>query len=276
MSRWPRTVLRRRRQYLRDVLEDLRRFLRGTRDPDLPPVRLRFVGAGDFREQGAALLRLLVDVGGLRPSDRVLDIGCGAGRVAMPLTGYLSPSGTYDGMDPVKPAIRWCQRRITSRHPTFRFTHVDVYNSFYHRRGELGTTFRFPYADGAFTFAFATSVFTHLVPEVTRNYLGEAHRVVRSGGTLLATFFLRDVASDGAAGERDLEFPHRRDGHALQDPEVPDAAICYDLATAEELLDAAGWRLTRLEPGAWRGRVGAPSYQDTLVVERIDVRATRV
>ena len=36
------------RLYLRGVLADLT----GPRDPDLPPNRLRFVGAGDFRAVG--------------------------------------------------------------------------------------------------------------------------------------------------------------------------------------------------------------------------------
>ena len=42
---------------------------------------------------------------GLKPEHRVLDIGCGVGRVALPLTRYLT-SGTYDGFDIVKRWIR--------------------------------------------------------------------------------------------------------------------------------------------------------------------------
>ena len=34
-----------------------------------------------------------------QPGERVLDIGCGIGRMARPLTPYLTPPGAYDGFD---------------------------------------------------------------------------------------------------------------------------------------------------------------------------------
>jgi protein-L-isoaspartate O-methyltransferase len=45
-----------------------------------------FVGDGDYRAIGAEYLGHFVRLGGLKPSDRVLDIGCGIGRMAVPLT----------------------------------------------------------------------------------------------------------------------------------------------------------------------------------------------
>ena len=176
-------------------------------------MRLRFVGAGDFRAVGEEMVKLLTSVGGLQADDRVLYIGCGAGRVALPLTRLLT--STYEGFDVVKAAIRWCQRHITAHHPRFRFRHANLYNSFYNRRGVDAAHFRFPYDDASFDFAFATSVFTHLDVDSTRNYLDEAHRVLRPGGRLLATFFVL-----GAGHVPGFEFPHRFDG-ALAQPQRP-------------------------------------------------------
>jgi len=132
-------------RYLRGALSDLRLFVTGNRDPKLPPIRLRFVGAGDFRAVGDEIVNLLTTVGGLQPNDRVLDIGCGVGRVALPLTKQLT--STYDGFDVVKSAVRWCQRNITPRYPNFRFRHANLYNAFYNRRGVDAAHFRFPYDD---------------------------------------------------------------------------------------------------------------------------------
>src|SRR5512132_200266 len=104
-------------EYLKAAHIDFRLWLTGKGDPELPPLRMRFVGMGDFRAIGEELLNLLVHYGSLRRTDRVLDIGCGIGRVAIPLTRYLEPTATYDGFDVVKRGIDWCRSHITPKHP---------------------------------------------------------------------------------------------------------------------------------------------------------------
>src|SRR6058998_2088843 len=126
---------RRAFDYLAAAHIDLRLWLTGKADPELPPLRMRFVGMGDFRAIGEEMLNLLVHYGGLRRTDRVLDIGSGIGRVAIPLTRYLEPSATYDGFDIVKSGVDWCRGHITPRHPNFRFHLVGVRSSEYRSRG---------------------------------------------------------------------------------------------------------------------------------------------
>ncbi len=72
---------------------------------------------GEFRATGEEFLTYFIEIGGLRPSDRVLDVGCGVGRMAVPLTRYLSPEGRYEGFDVMANAVEWCQRHITPRFP---------------------------------------------------------------------------------------------------------------------------------------------------------------
>ena len=55
-----------------------------------PPWWLRDVGGGDFRAVGQKFLHLFTELADLQPDERVLDIGCGCGRIAFPLTEYLS------------------------------------------------------------------------------------------------------------------------------------------------------------------------------------------
>lgn len=54
----------------------------------------------------------------------MLDVGCGAGRMAIPLMGYLNEKGSYEGFDPVVEHVRWYLEHIESRHPNFRFRYL--------------------------------------------------------------------------------------------------------------------------------------------------------
>jgi SAM-dependent methyltransferase len=138
----------------------------------VPPADLHDVGGGDFKEVGAVFLDLFQKVGGLKPSDDVLDMGCGIGRIAVPLAGHLDDSGSYAGFDIVPDAIEWCRENVSPLHRNFEFTQADLYNKRYNPEGPTkATEFSFPYPDDNFDFALATSLFTHLLPEEMKHYL---------------------------------------------------------------------------------------------------------
>jgi SAM-dependent methyltransferase len=246
---------------------------RGRRDPLVPPRRLwGTVGDTDFVATGDALLGLLVEEAGLAPGDRVLDVGCGIGRVARALAGHLAQDGAYAGFDVSADAVAWCARRYARRHPNFEFAHLDVRNDRYNLGGStLARDARFPYDDASFDVAVATSVFTHLLSDEADRYLAETARVLRPGGRLLATFFLLDDAArrrqrEGAAA---IAFPHEHWPAAFADADLPQSAVAYDEAWVRERLAAHGLtpRPETLR-GSWSGHPGAAGFQDVLVAER--------
>src|SRR5712671_5833105 len=96
--------------------------LRG-RDRLTPPKSLIFVGDGDFEQAGREFRRYFIELANLQPHDRVLDVGCGIGRMAVPLTDYMSQEGEYWGFDIVRSGIEWCQSRISADFPNFHFQH---------------------------------------------------------------------------------------------------------------------------------------------------------
>src|SRR5258707_14782804 len=98
------------------------------------------VGAGDFHAVGDNLLDTLVTHAGLEPDDRVLDIGCGSGRVARPLAAYLSPTGGYLGFAVSRRAILGCRRRLAATPPAFDFVHPAVRNAAHNARGTRDET----------------------------------------------------------------------------------------------------------------------------------------
>jgi SAM-dependent methyltransferase len=250
--------------------QDLLHRLRGGKTP---PRGLSYAGHGDFVAVGEEFARFFKELGGLRPGDRVLDMGCGIGRMALPLTGYLADGGSYAGFDVGREMVRWCSRNITPRHPNFEFAWAPIYNGMYNPFGHLAASeYRFPYEDASFDFAFATSLFTHLFRADVTHYLGEARRVLRPGGTGLFTFFLvtEEAERESEAGRSLMSFPHTGgEGERILSPRSPERGVGYRVEDLREMLAGAGLEL--VEPihfGLWANAPGGLTLQDIVVARR--------
>jgi SAM-dependent methyltransferase len=242
-------------------------------DPEGAPENLLpGIGRGDFVEVGRTQVRRLIEHGGLRPDDSILDLGCGLGRTARALRDFLSESGRYHGVDVVRDIVRWCQQNLTRVDRRLRFHCAPVHNELYNPGGTSDArSYRFPFEDSSFDFVIAESLFTHLASDDARHYLAEVARVLRPGGTLCMSVFLLDDDARRAIAERksDHRFDTRRGVEWVEHPEQPLLAVALEepwlrAALAGAGLDPAGPTL----PGAWRGTGGTVSYQDTLVLTR--------
>ena len=243
-----------------------------SRNDMIPPKSLSFVGKGDFEKIGREFRQHFIELAGLRPEHRVLDVGCGIGRMAIPLTEYLAPAGGYWGFDIVRKGIDWCSQRITPKFPNFQFQYSDVYNKHYNPAGTVrACDYRFPFEDDFFDFVFLTSVFTHMVPADLENYLREIARVLKPGGKCLITFLLLNEESRALvrAKKSDLDFAHEMDGYFTTKPADPEAAIAYDEATALRFFTQCGLEVTPpVRYGSWCGRTQFLSYQDIVVAAK--------
>ena len=232
-----------------------------------------FVGDGDFKAVGAEFLGHFIRMGGLQPQSCVLDIGCGIGRMAVPLTQYLDfEKGRYSGIDPVEGGIAWCRRFIASVYPNFAFQRVDIAHELYNPNGKIsGKALKLPYADGHFDFVVMTSIVTHLPPDEVLVYLREVGRLLKPGGRLFMTAFVVDpIAAANETGRRDprLSFARDGDGPCWYVPDLPRlAAVGFDDGFLDAALDRAGLAIVMKSFGSWRGQA-ANHYQDVFVAER--------
>ncbi|MBO0348931.1 class I SAM-dependent methyltransferase [Phormidium pseudopriestleyi FRX01] len=239
-------------------------------DELLPPKELRLSVGGSFKAIGTEFFRYFIKIAGLQPDEVVLDVGCGVGRMAVPLTQYLSDRGSYEGFDIVESGITWCQSVISPRYPNFQFQRADLYNQYYNPTGqEQASNYRFPYSDNRFDFVFLTSVFTHILPEGIENYLREISRVIKPGGQALVTAFLlnEDSLSCLKSGLSTLDFTEIFETYRFADEKFPESAVAYEERFFLELAEQFGLRVNPpIHYGSWCGREDFLSVQDILLL----------
>lgn len=239
-----------------------------------PPALMKIVGSPSvesFVRAGDSFFTIFRDHARMRPTDCVLDVGCGCGRMARPLTRFLT-NGTYDGFDVLPELIDWCHATITPRHPNFRFKRVDVANSFYHGKGATSAAqFRFPYEDSSFDFTILASVFTHMLPEDFARYAAEIARTLRPGGTALMTFFLLNDESrrlkETARSRFKFLYPFGS-GTWVEDPDRPEGAVAFPEEQVRTTLRKNGLDAQQILLGSWCGRERAVSGQDVVIARK--------
>ncbi|MDD6209211.1 MAG: class I SAM-dependent methyltransferase [Bacteroidales bacterium] len=245
-------------------------WIRGRREAMIPPKGMIFIGSGDFKKQGMHLLDILKRCADLRPDNRVLDIGCGIGRLAVPLTGYLSEKGSYEGFDIVKEGIDWCNKYIHASFPNFSFRHIDLKNDLYNLETNAeAKNFVFPYDDKSFDRVVLTSVFTHMMPDDVDNYLHEIRRVLRDGGKCMATFFLLNerITEHMNSVACDFRFAYHYDGYSLMDDSVKEANVAYQESFLNSLLCKNGLKAELMVHGRWSGLYNdCLDFQDVLIL----------
>lgn len=175
----------------------------------LPAKRFRLCGL-EFKDDAYYLASAqrevdrLVQHCGATQHSRILDVGCGVGRLATGLISRFGEIDQYQGVD-VNPAyIRWCQHHVERYHPRYHFLHLDVSNERYNPQGQaLGASFRFPFADGSFDIIYLFSVFSHMDAPDVRIYLREFRRLLRKGAFIFLTAFVEEHVPDVTVNPQD-------------------------------------------------------------------------
>jgi SAM-dependent methyltransferase len=259
------------------IVESLRR----TRPARLPPVgMMNVIGSPDRRHFLRNMALFAAEVASycqLNPRSRVLDLGCGTGRIALGLARLLGPGARYVGLDVWAEGIAWCRENISSQHPNFEFHVVSAAdNHYFPGRDAAAGVDGFSMArlqESSMDAAFALSLFTHLEEADLLGYLRETRRVLTPGGLFHATFFVID--DDFRA------YVERTGKHArvLQNEAGEGAWYAYRDAPhqffagfSRELLlrhfGNSGFEVVEEQSGCWKEAAGARRYQDLFLLRR--------
>jgi ubiquinone/menaquinone biosynthesis C-methylase UbiE len=126
---------------------------------------------GDFDTVGLLEFNLLKQAG-LQPDHRVVDVGCGSGRLASKLANYLTPQGGYVGTDILPNLLD--HARSLCRRPEWEFIQTN---------GQ-----EIPVGDNWADVICYFSVMTHITHEETWQYILESKRALKPGGVLVCSF----------------------------------------------------------------------------------------
>ena len=158
------------------------------------------MGGKHFKNDDAFIRTAVRDVkrlerlAGLTAESRLLDWGCGAGRLAVGVREHFSNRriADYHGVDVQPDLISWARENLTA--PGFRFTCVDVANERYNPAGLPDRTLA---ADPESVDVFhAYSVFSHMNDDDTAAYLHLIAEALSPGGKAFVTSFVEGGVPD--------------------------------------------------------------------------------
>jgi ubiquinone/menaquinone biosynthesis C-methylase UbiE len=121
------------------------------------------------REQ--AFRQRIADLARLQPGERVLDVGCGTGMLAMVTKERVGETGRVSGIDPSPQMIARANRKAVRSDLAIDF--------------QVGVIEQLSFPDQSFDVVLSTFMMHHLPDDLKRRGLAEIARVLKSGGRLL-------------------------------------------------------------------------------------------
>ena len=232
--------------------------------PMPPEPEIQTSGSDQNGARGQRQLELLERFG-LDSSDRILEIGCGIGRLAYALTSFLGSSGSYAGVDIQSEPIDWLNEHYAPQLPNFRF---DVVRRLTPRppakrglrpgKAPAPGPGRLPFDDDSFDVVCAFAVFTRMSLEEIRLQLRESVRVVRAGGYGVFTINAVTAEDERPVNVNGRAFFPLEEGVYTAFPDNPRKhVLALDEALIETILRQEGWTQVQRIEGAWHRKARA-------------------
>jgi ubiquinone/menaquinone biosynthesis C-methylase UbiE len=140
-----------------------------------------FVFRGKVRE----LRQKTANLAQLQPGEKVLDVGCGTGTLAIEVARRVGRAGHVAGIDPGAQQIAHARAQAARRNLPIDF--------------QIGVIEQLPFPDQTFDVVFSTLMMHHLPAPLKRQGLAEIARVLKPGGRLVIADFKHKQERAGQA-----------------------------------------------------------------------------
>lgn len=206
-------------------------------------------GGRSFVYYGELLANILKENIGFDQPVRVLEIGCGCGRVALGLSKFDNIS--YVGVDIDRISLEASKKNPVLKQKGYRFELMDVMNREYNPGGKFkADSYKFPYPDHHFDVIFLVSVFTHMLSKDVDRYIQEISRMLKPGGTCMFSTFLMDYGRTFKRSE--LSFIFHEDSSYFCSQQVPEKSVGYYLDFFKTKFYENNMTLKKIFLGGWR------------------------
>jgi len=111
----------------------------------------------------------------IKAGDKVLDVGCGSGRLTMAAQGWAGADGEVVGLDPSPEMIQVARQNAARAELKTKF--------------ELGAVESMPFPDASFDVVLNRLMLHHLPGDLKQRGLAEMRRVLKPGGVCLVVDF---------------------------------------------------------------------------------------
>jgi|SRR5712692_2569991 len=144
-----------------------------------------FIDTFLFRGQLRELRQRTANLAGIQPGEKVLDVGCGTGTLAIEVQSRVGRAGRVAGVDPGTQQIARARSKAARRTLPIDF--------------QIGVIEHLAFPDQTFDVVLSTLMMHHLPESLKRQGLSEIARVLKPGGRLVIADFKRKKERQGQA-----------------------------------------------------------------------------